>query len=119
LRAGNTWVRSETILELDLRRQVRESQEPTDLNPKKRRPIIRLTRNLAAWRAIWIEAAERTHPRARSGGRPLQYRGEPIASVTKAIELANARWMFSKTGYSPERIAALTGRDSARIATPK
>jgi integrase len=103
--ALNTWARPEAILELDLKRQVID-KTLLDLNPadraqtKKRRPIIRITRNLAAWIAEW------------NVGRPLG-----VGSIKKAIELASARWMMKEAGWTDEQMAPLFARyaDKARF----
>lgn len=108
--ALNTWARPEAILALDLKRQVR-NDVLLDLNPpgrlqtKKRRPVIRLTRNLAAWRAEW------------KVGRPLIWHGETVANVKRAIEVANARWMMTEAGWAPERIDEVLakGNDRERV----
>lgn len=109
--ALNTWARPEAILEIDFKRQVRDGGL-LDLNPvnraqtKKRRPIIRLTRNLAAWVAEWKAA------------HPLIWREEAVGSIKKAVELANARWMLSEAGWHPEKQEPLFARggDKARFA---
>ena len=61
-------VRNDALLDLN---------PPGRLQTKRRRPVIRLTRNLAAWRTEWKAA------------RPLTWRGEEIGSIKKAIELAS------------------------------
>lgn len=122
----NTWARPEAVMELDLRRQVRERAGLVDLNPGgrlqtlKRRPIIRLTRNLAAWRAHWLAEAAALVEAGKLAkelvGRPIRRGGRAVEDCKKAIELASCRWMFSDAGLSRDEIERLTGRgaDKAR-----
>ena len=99
--ALNTWGRAEAIMELDLRRQLDRDSGLLDLNPPgrrqtlKRRPIIRATRNLLAWTAEWNMA------------RPLEYHGQVVVNVKKAIQAANARWMMTEAGMRQSEIEKL------------
>lgn len=107
----NTWARAETIMSIDLKRQVNTDSGTLDLNPpgrlqtKKRRPIIRLTRNLAAWRTAWKVA------------RPLVFRGEEVGDLRRAMQATNARWMMHQAGIDPERIERLMGRGAHKECT--
>lgn len=113
----NTWARSESIMELDLKRQVRERAGLIDLNPPgrlqthKRRPIIRLTGNLALWRAHWMNEAAALIAKGKLNkdwlGRPIYFRGRLVVNCKRAIQLASARWMFSEAGFPRDRIEKL------------
>lgn len=122
----NTWARSEAIMDLDLKRQVRERTGILDLNPPnrrqnaKRRPVIRLTKNLALWRAHWLEEGEKLVAAGQLAkehvGRPIFFRGRLVDNCKRAIQLASARWMFAEAGFSRDRIDELTAErmDAAR-----
>jgi integrase len=76
--ALNTWARPEAITDLRVSTQIDFERGLVDLNPPgrrqnaKRRPVIRLTDNLAGWLRFWDSDA------------PMQWAGEPVASVKKA-----------------------------------
>lgn len=109
----NTWGRASTIMELDFRKQVDVANGLVDLNPVgrlqtiKRRPQIRLTRNLAAWAAHWNEA----HPLSRAG--------EPVANLKKAMQATNARWMLTEACVPEAEIARLNARGNHIERTAK
>jgi integrase len=73
--ALNTWARTEAICQLDFGRQVDFKRNLIDMNPEGRpqnnkiRPMIPLTENLRSWALFWNQ------------DRPINYQGEPVASV--------------------------------------
>ncbi len=109
----NTWGRASSIMELDFKRQIDRANGLVDLNPPgrlqtvKRRPLIRLTRNLAAWAAEWKDA----HPLSRAG--------EPVANLKKSMQATNARWMLSEAGVPAAEIARLNARGNHKERTAK
>lgn len=109
--ALNTWARPEAIMELDFRRQIDTDAGLVDLNPPgrlqtiKRRPVIRLTRNLRAWKAEWKVA------------HPLVYGGEAVADVKKAMQHANARWMMGEAGMKAAEIERLMRKQNLKERT--
>lgn len=107
----NTWGRASAIMELDFKRQIDRANGLVDLNPPgrlqtvKRRPQIKLTRNLAAWADEWGEA------------RPLSRAGEPVANLKKALQAANARWMLAEAGVPAVEIGRLNARGNHKERT--
>lgn len=102
----NTWARAETVMELDLNKQVNADAGTVDLNPPgrvqniKRRPVIRLTQNLRAWRAEW------------KVGRPIG-----VADVKKAMQRTSARCMMLEAGMDPRRVEELLGKGKHKELT--
>jgi hypothetical protein len=109
--ALNTWARAEAIMELDLKKQVDLDAGLLDLNPPgrrqtlKRRPIIRLTRNLHAWRAEWKVA------------RPLAWHGEAIDNIKKGMQATNARWMMGEADVPAAEIERLMRNSAGKERT--
>jgi hypothetical protein len=123
----NTWGRASTIMELDFARQIDTANGLVDLNPSgrlqtvKRRPLIRLTRNLAAWRMEWTQAARRAklNPIGRNEilAHPMRKAGEPVANLKKAMQAANAVWMLREASVDPVEIARLGARGNHKERT--
>jgi hypothetical protein len=76
--ALNTWARPETIIDLNVRRQVDFENGLLDLNPpsrrqnKKQRPIIRLTSNLQNWLEHWAEDRPLSYNKKHSNGETVR-----------------------------------------------
>ena len=116
----NTWARRETIEELDFGRQANLRTMRLDLNAPgrlqthKRRPIIRITDNLAAWIEAWSD------PRPLRYGRPGRDGKPPVVgTVKKAMQAANARWMLLEAGTDPKEVARLMRSDAMKERTAR
>jgi hypothetical protein len=125
----NTWGRASTIMELDFKKQIDIGNGLVDLNPLgrlqtvKRRPQIRLTRNLAAWRLEWTRLAReaKKDPIGQNEilAHPMRRAGEPVANLKKAMQAANALWMLREAGVPPEEIGRLMERGNHKARTAK
>lgn len=104
LLALNTWARPRAVLDIKVSLQVDLQHNLLDLNPpgrrqtKKRRPLIRLTRNLRAWLELWGDDSPLHRPvlDKRTG----KIKREAISSLKMQFWRRSMYWMLRKSGLS-------------------
>jgi len=109
--ALNTWARPQAIVDLRVSTQVDLKAGLVDLNPpgrrqtKKRRPLLRLTKNLRAWLELWGDNAPLSKPILDEGGEIREVR--VVSYVKKQFNRRTFRWMLARHGVAGDRIAEL------------
>jgi len=109
--ALNTWARPTANLDIRVSKQVDFQHDLLDLNPpgrrqnKKRRPLIRLTRNLRAWFELWGDESPLNRPVVDK--RTGKIKRVAITSLKMQFYLRAMYFMLRKSGLTDSEIRHL------------